>query len=88
MAISTPVESMPSNADFEFIVPSVFANEKGTHVFQNTTHTWDVCQLSLLFLPSQLYWQQICTDLTVLSLHWRKARDVPLNDACRHIFPD
>ena len=33
MAISTPVESMPSSADFEFDfrVPSVFANEIGTH---------------------------------------------------------
>ena len=38
--ISTPVESMPSNADFEFefIIPFVFADERGTHVFQNTTH--------------------------------------------------
>ena len=33
MTIFTPVESMPSNADFEFevFVPSVFANERGTH---------------------------------------------------------
>ena len=49
VAISTPVESMPSNADFhfEFIVPSVFANERGTHVFQNTIHvhiaSWLLC---------------------------------------------
>ena len=56
MAISTPVESMPSNADFEFetIVPSVFANERGTHeslcfrILLMSTLPTDCCALSNL----------------------------------------
>ena len=84
VTISTPVESTPSNPDFEFefIVRSVFANERSTHesscfrILLMSTLRPDCCALSnfcsgrlpafTTFLHSQLYWQHICTSFDCL----------------------